>query len=136
MMPPRLRLWPTRRQQAGLLLLLAVWGAALVCLYFRRPARLEEPSASDAQRVEQVRQRIDPNTASAASLRRLPMIGQERADAIIRYRDANASASRPAFVYLEDLEAVAGIGPEIVRRMAELIDLPSRSAPATVPAAR
>jgi competence ComEA-like helix-hairpin-helix protein len=135
MTPPtsRLRLWPTRRHQAGLLILLAIWAGVLVYLYFHRPARLGETPGVDVQRVDQVRERIDPNTASAASLQRLPMVGPEHAAAIIRYREAHGSASRPAFRYVEDLDAVRGLGPETVRRMAEFTNLPSRVAPATVP---
>ncbi len=117
-----------------MLILLALWAAALVYLYFRRPANLDKNPGVDVRRVELVRERIDPNTASAASLRRLPMVGQERAEAIVRYRQEHGSTSQPAFRYAEDLQAVHGIGPEIAHRMAEFMNLPSRTPAVTQPA--
>jgi len=77
------------------------------------------------QRFQAATERIDPNTASAASLRRLPGIGQVRADAIIAYR---AGHGAPRFVRPEDLTAVAGIGPGTIRQIAPYLTLPGAAA--------
>jgi len=57
--------------------------------------------------------RINPNTAPAASLMRLPNIGPSRARAIVEYRQA-AGGPGPAFEKAEDLEKIKGIGPATV----------------------
>jgi len=43
----------------------------------------------DPVRSQAATERINPNTASAASLQRLPGIGQAKAQAIIDYRQAH-----------------------------------------------
>ena len=57
--------------------------------------------------------RINPNTAPAASLMRLPNIGPKRAQAIVEYRQA-VGGSGAAFEKAEDLEKIKGIGPATV----------------------
>jgi type VI protein secretion system component VasK len=76
--------------------------------------------AGDVLPVDQARaaaasQKVDPNTASVASLRRLPMLGPQRAADIVAYR-AGCSQSRP-FARAEDLAKVHGIGPGIVEQL-------------------
>ena len=56
-------------------------------------------------------QRLDPNTADAASLAVLPGIGAERAEAIVRER-----ALAP-FRRAEDLARAGGIGPATIERL-------------------
>ena len=61
------------------------------------------------------RERIDPNTASAASMRRLPRIGPVKARAIVAYR---RSRGHGAFRTARGLQRVGGIGPAIADRIA------------------
>ena len=56
-------------------------------------------------------QRINPNTASMASLVRLPGIGKARAMDIIHYRQ-NKKPDEPVFISAHDLENIRGIGPK------------------------
>lgn len=72
-------------------------------------------------RLAEVVERIDPNTASAASLQRLRGIGRVKAEAIVAYRRAHGG--RP-FARAEDLTAVRGIGNGIVRRIHTHLTLP------------
>ena len=74
-------------------------------------------------RIAAARQPIDPNTASAASLRRLPQIGEVRAEAVVQYRLQHPP--RP-FTRPEDLSKVRGIGPGIVQRIRSQLNLPAK----------
>jgi hypothetical protein len=55
--------------------------------------------------------RINPNTASQASLVRLSGIGRARALDIIHYRQSHAQEG-PVFRSPQDLEQIRGIGPK------------------------
>lgn len=61
--------------------------------------------------LETTPQRINPNTASMASLVRLPGIGKARAMDIIHYRQ-NQKPHEPVFLSARDLENIRGIGPK------------------------
>ena len=63
-----------------------------------------------------VPEKINPNTASAASLVRLPGIGPARALDIIHYRE-HADA-QPAFGSAADMQAIKGIGPKTAENIA------------------
>ena len=102
---------------ADLACLCALTALALLALALRWPGRQSCPTgvpSVDRLRLLQIAQRLDPNVESAASLRRLPMIGPARARAIVAYRQA--AASQPAFRTPDDLEAVSGIGPAVIYR--------------------
>ena len=60
--------------------------------------------------------KINPNTATIASLVRLPNIGPKRAEAIVGYRETVDSGS-PAFGRSADMEKIKGIGPKTSRKM-------------------
>ena len=62
---------------------------------------------------------INPNTASPASLTRLPGIGPKRAQAIIDYRDS--SPVQPAFTCPADLQNIKGIGPKTVEKIGKYL---------------
>ncbi len=72
------------------------------------------------QRVELATQKIDPNIASAVSLRRLSGIGPKMAKRIIDYR--NSHYLQP-FTSAEDLAKVRGIGPKTVAKLAPHIEI-------------
>lgn len=61
--------------------------------------------------------RVNPNTAPAASLMRLPDIGPSRAAAIVQYRQQFAKEEKPVFQTPVDLEKVKGIGPKTVEKI-------------------
>lgn len=70
-------------------------------------------------------ERINPNTATWASLARLPGIGPGRARAIVAYREAFAAGQTgaPAFTTPADLEKVPGLGPKTVQDIVPYMDL-------------
>lgn len=124
--PKRLDLAPTRSDNVALLVLACVWAVALGS---RAAGGLADPIATDPARVRAVAERIDPNTASAVSLRRLPQIGPALAAAIVRHRQA-APPGRAAFENADDLKHVRGIGPKTVRLLRPYLDLPADRAAA------
>jgi len=109
---PELRVGWCRSDRVALTVLLAVWAGALAWSWRSRPA----PVAGCWALAESVRETVDPNTASAASLRRLPGIGPVLADAIVSYR-LQAGRPRPAFARVADLRNVPGIGPKKAGRI-------------------
>jgi DNA uptake protein ComE-like DNA-binding protein len=72
--------------------------------------------ASDAPPLRARPERINPNTASVASLMRLPGIGRARAIDIVHFRAG--VETRPAFQSPADLQAVKGIGPKTAETIA------------------
>ena len=129
----RLELGWTHRHRAALAALVGLWGALLAAGWARRPIGADVPVA-DPGAIQAVRERIDPNTASAASLRRLRLIGPVRAEAIVRYRRAARTPRRRAFEVLEDLANVPGLGPGTLRRIERDVALASSRPGATAPA--
>ena len=69
-------------------------------------------------------EKIDPNTAPAIQLDRLPGVGPALADRIVAHRGANGR-----FRSLDDLDAVSGIGPALLQRITEHVTL-GRAPPA------
>ena len=62
--------------------------------------------------------KINPNTATAASLQRLPGIGPVLAEAIVGYRNERYPA---VIVNADDLAGVDGIGPATINRIRTLL---------------
>ncbi|MHC4562412.1 MAG: ComEA family DNA-binding protein [Planctomycetota bacterium] len=73
------------------------------------------------RRLEGLARRIDPNSASAASLQRLRGVGPAKAHAIVAYRLTHGEG---CFPNLNSLTAVGGIGPTIVRHNADELTFP------------
>ncbi len=76
-------------------------------------------------------ERIDPNFADEADLRRLPGIGPSKAAAIVRDRREHGP-----FRTLEELERIPGLGPKTVSRLAPMLMLSSRPSNLGTPEAR
>ena len=113
-----------RRSDLGALLFLCIpVAAALGWAIGQDRIEFAHRPPVDPERTEAAHQLIDPNTASEASLLRLPGIGKVRAAAITAYR---ASRGARAFRFAEDLAQVRGIGPAIAQRIAQHLVLPSR----------
>jgi competence protein ComEA len=79
-------------------------------------------------------ERLDPNTADADELQRLPRIGPALAQRVVEHREAHGP-----FRSLADLDAVPGIGPAVLSGIAPHLTLPAAappSRPAAAPASR
>ena len=129
----RISLGWSRENLVALTALLCAWGLYLGFRAAGPGEFLGRSPAVHADKVALVREKIDPNTATAASMRRLPLIGLERAEAIVAYRKAQQEGGRRAFEHLEDLAGVPGIGPGVLRRVGEHLSLTPRQADGTWP---
>lgn len=71
-------------------------------------------------------ERLDPNTAPAHELARLPRVGEALARRVVEHRE-----TRGRFRTLADLDSVPGVGPALLARVAPHLTLPP--APAAAP---
>ena len=100
-----------RGDLAAMLAICTIAAAALLGQVVGGRRLLGDDIPVDRQRVASAAERIDPNTATFASLLRLPRIGPGKARAIMDYRRAHPESP---FVSAADLQRVRGIGPGIV----------------------
>ena len=121
---PQLRLGWAGPDRLGLTILAGAWAVFLAWGWLARPAQWDDAAAAAPQAAQAVREKIDPNVASAASMRRLAGIGPARAQAIVQHR-RQAPPDRPAFVFPEDLKKVSGIGPGTLKRIRPDLALPA-----------
>ena len=110
-----------RRNVAALVALAAPAMAVLVAVSAKGRIWLRPELHVNADRVEAAEEKINPNTASAASLLRLPKVGPVRAQAIVDYRASHGPAP---FKTPEDLANVKGIGPGAVELARPYLSLP------------
>lgn len=102
-----------QRHGAGGFGLVLLAGLAVCGLLFVHHIHL-----SEAATLSPLADRINPNTAPMGSLIRLEGIGPARAYDVIQYRQQRLSAGERAFQSPQDLEAIRGIGPKTVEKMA------------------
>jgi competence ComEA-like helix-hairpin-helix protein len=100
-----------RHDLVGLIALCAAAAAVLMPAALPQRTPFDPARPADPGRVALAAENIDPNTASAASLRRLPNIGPVKARAIVAYRREHGPRPFPS---PNDLARVHGIGPGIV----------------------
>jgi len=110
--PPHGRWAWTARNVAALIVLTGLLAGVIGWRMLDRRGRMTADLAVIDTAMPAADEKIDPNTASWASMARLPGIGPGRAKEICRYRGKLDVG--PAFTRAEDLQQVKGIGPIIV----------------------
>ena len=97
-------------------------GVLLIMLFAISQALVSYDKKTPASKAlhSQVREKIDPNSAGIGSLRRVPGIGQGRAEMIIKYRNSIAPARLEK---LSDLCKIRGIGKKTARKMRDYLSL-------------
>lgn len=115
------------RQRSTLAVVVLLFLVVLAVLRFLRPFRYGEPPMGDAPHAGQLATKIDPNTADAAALAALPLIGPSRAQEIIDYRDRWQSdhPDQPAFTTPDDLLNVKGIGRSTLETLRPYLHFPT-----------
>ena len=98
---------------AGLLVIL--WGACFLIVPVWQPGYSTAPPQ---QTATPRREPVNPNTADLETLMTLPGIGEEKAAAILAYRDEHGP-----FLFAEELADVPGISMQMVEQWADLITL-------------
>ena len=86
--------WSASQLRWLAILVLAATGLLAIST-LRRPAVISDPPPPHPARYDELKDRLDPNTASIAELAVLPGIGPSKAEAIVRFREsAPAPGSR------------------------------------------
>jgi hypothetical protein len=113
-----------RPNLAAVLAFLIAGGAVLAWQMAGQSVQAGEDIPVDSSRVAQGQDRIDPNTASYASLRRLPGLGPAKAQNIIAWRESHKDQP---FRQAGDLSRIRGFGTVLPRRVAPYLDLPMKT---------
>jgi len=116
-----------------LIALILLAGAGLSIQAYRHPIDYSDPPPAIGPRTNELADRIDPNSATAAELSSIPNLGPAHAAAIIAYRESFTAAhpGRRAFEKIEDLTKVKGIGHATAEKLAAHLTFEE---PATQPA--
>lgn len=114
-----------RRRNLGGLIVLCLLAAVMLGLRgFTQRVSFGHAIPMNRSRVEIASEKINPNVATIASLKRLSGIGPLKARDIVTYREAQEPNT---FRSADDLAKVPGIGPGLVERTAPYLDLPRHS---------
>jgi competence ComEA-like helix-hairpin-helix protein len=128
---PRFDLSWSRPNTAAVLAGCVLFAGLLLSEHLSRPYVVGEQIPLWGPRIRAATELINPNTAAAGSLQRLPGIGPSRASAIIAYRQGHGPV---AFHMPADLMAISGIGPATARNVAPHLtfqrQVPTQTAPA------
>lgn len=105
----------TRRHQIGLAMLTFCLLVFLAVQLWRHPVRLGSAVRQGEMRHVVLQNRIDLNTATWASIVRLPGIGPGRAERILAYRSRQLQLHPGVMVFrsIRDVRKVPGIGKKI-----------------------
>lgn len=116
----------TRRHQIGLAMLTFCLLVFLAVQLWRHPVRLGSAVKLSHLRHSVLERRIDLNTATWASVVRLPDVGPGRADRILEYRSRQLKLHPGTIVFrsVQDLRKVPGIGKKISRELLPFLVFP------------
>lgn len=113
-----------RANLAAVIVLCLLAGAAMAWWLAAGRCWFGQQIPVDPGRVAAASEKVDPNTAPPASLRRLKMLGPKRVEEIIQYRQARQSRGVTAFKTIEDLDKVKGLGMDTIRYFQAHLSLP------------
>ncbi len=114
--------WTARQRVAVVLLCGLVLSIALGRFAWNR-AYVSDPQPLHPIREDDLADRIDPNTADAATLSALPLIGDKKAQDIVKFRERYVAthAGRRAFERPADLLLIRGIGQSTISQLSPLL---------------
>ena len=119
-------MWWTPSQRRGLLVVLGVLITVLAIRLSMQRMTVGEPE-QQGPAADQLADRLDPNTATAAELAAIPHLGEGHAAAIVEFREryVREHPGRAAFQRLSDLQQVRGIGAATAELMQPYLSFPS-----------
>ena len=125
----------TAPQRRVLVALLGLTCPALALRYACNSAYIPDPPPARGPRYDEVADKLDPNTADAASLAALPSIGEKRAQDIVEHRERRRAAEpgKPPVSRPEDLLLIRGFGRASVETLRPYLLFPPAIPPATQP---
>jgi hypothetical protein len=125
--------WTLGQRRALLVLLFSLIIYLGVRLALHR-SYVPDPPPPHGPRYGEVVDKIDPNTADAATLAALPMIGEKRAQQIVEFREKRRAQNPDRLVFRseDDLLLIKGFGAASVETMRPYLIFPSTQ-PATRP---
>lgn len=97
---------------------IALWLTYRPGLWVSDPVELHPSDIADATYL------IDPNTASWASLARLPQVGKTKARRLVKYRQMQEKPDTVVYAKLEDLADVKGFGSATLEAIAPYLVFP------------
>ena len=118
----------TAPQRRLLLVLLSLMCPVLLLRYACNSTYVPDPPPARGPRYDEVADKIDPNTADAASLAALPSIGEKRAQDIIDYREGRRTHEPDGVVFngAEDLLRIRGFGRASASKTSWASPVPAR----------
>lgn len=121
----KLALWTISQRRALIVLCIAL-SAFIGVRYLLNRQYVPDPQLPAGELSSDLQDKIDPNTADAATLGVLPLIGEKRAKDIVDYREKflRDHPNDIAFKKLEDLKNIKGIGPSTVSQMSPYLLFP------------
>jgi len=114
----------SKRRDIILWLLLIVLVGSLFYRAMEDRYKANSDFAINDEQVKKTADKVNPNTASWASLARLPGIGPGKAKAIIKYRNMwkkNGPGNKIAFSESNDLCRIKGIGQKTVEQIKDYL---------------
>jgi competence ComEA-like helix-hairpin-helix protein len=122
---PRPAIWHWSRRNLSAVAALSLGLLVLVCWrWYRNGAIVNDDLTVSSVPLPPAAERINPNTATWASLARLPGIGPGHAKAIVTYRQSFSAthAGQVAFVSAKDLANVSGMGPKTIEEILPFLE--------------
>lgn len=118
--------WGWNRPQRIVLAVLLLIGASVIgIMWGKYPVALPGDAKITHHPLPEIEELIDPNTATAASLSRIPGVGPVLAQRIVDFRDKRvADGHQPAFIGISDLALVPGIGKKTQEKLLPWLKLP------------
>lgn len=133
-MPPTEPIAWTESQRRVLIILTAAVVVYSAFRLLRDRSTIADPPPALGERFNELKNRIDPNTADAATLAALPGLGEKRAREFVAYREEiqRRQPGVTAFARPEDLMRIDGVGPALMMQLTPYMIFPATQ-PATLP---
>ncbi|CAN5527879.1 hypothetical protein BH10PLA1_BH10PLA1_13740 [soil metagenome] len=117
-------------QRVAVMFLIGVIVAVAMGRFAWNHTYISDPQPAHPLRENELADRIDPNTADAATLSALPLIGDKKAEDIVKYREKYVAThpGKLAFRRPVDLLLIHGIGASTISQLSPYLIFPDQAA--------